>query len=458
MKIKPILAAILAVLLLTACAPITGVRALAADEREYTNVLDDLQKDGNFNVNDYLINEKDYSISVIQIAESTDGELFVYTYQPAFSTTPLEATSINISTAINDNLHYENYALKLLDSNGVFVKYLVKDMTVREEVVRYYDISAIYRAWNEELGDAAEDKVTANVISEIACRVGSCWTACTVNGEVSYYREDTNLIEVTSKYVSYVQYNNRTKPAWCNWGLGENDAVISWYVAFDTDIPIDELFEADVTYVYETRYGGLEGEIIDTTISLSKWFDNHFSKTENDREGNKETVTVKHSEKVNIQVADNNYFVKHRFKWNRIQSIDEFKEENLSPEAISNLSDSKWVLRFAETKLENAFLLVDEASLLKTYTNIYDVSVLRMKYKSEGKVYNQGVVDNKQYKRPGSKPDNKDTPLTFWEKVLAVLQMIPWWVWLIVLSPIIVPLAVKLIIALIESRKGSKKR
>ncbi len=84
MKIKPILAAILAVLLLTACAPITGVRALAASEKEYTNVLDDLQQDGNFNEHDYLINEKDYSISVIQIAESTDGELFVYTYQPAF--------------------------------------------------------------------------------------------------------------------------------------------------------------------------------------------------------------------------------------------------------------------------------------------------------------------------------------------------------------------------------------
>ena len=53
-----------------------------ADTPHYTSALTDLQKDSSFNIADYPDNAKDYSIRFIQIAESTDKELFVYTYQP----------------------------------------------------------------------------------------------------------------------------------------------------------------------------------------------------------------------------------------------------------------------------------------------------------------------------------------------------------------------------------------
>jgi len=76
--------AVLAVMLLILPLFLTGaagVTAFAA-ETDYTDALEDLQKDENFNVEEYPDNAKDYSIQVIQIAESTAGELFIYTYQP----------------------------------------------------------------------------------------------------------------------------------------------------------------------------------------------------------------------------------------------------------------------------------------------------------------------------------------------------------------------------------------
>ena len=121
-----------------------------ADTTIYTNILDDLKKDSNFNENDYKQVNTDYSINVIQIAESSDNELFIYTYQPSGQNYNLMATKINISQTTGDLLNYKNYSLTYLNSNGVFYKYKVNNFTISKEDIRYYDISSIYRAWNSQ--------------------------------------------------------------------------------------------------------------------------------------------------------------------------------------------------------------------------------------------------------------------------------------------------------------------
>ena len=45
-----------------------------AAEKQYTGVLQDLQKDSEFDTSAYPDKSDDFSIQVIQIAESTDGE------------------------------------------------------------------------------------------------------------------------------------------------------------------------------------------------------------------------------------------------------------------------------------------------------------------------------------------------------------------------------------------------
>ena len=68
-----------------------------AESTSYSDVLDDLRKDENFSLSTYPSMANDYSLQVIQIAESTGKELFVYVYQPSGQAKDLRASSINIA-------------------------------------------------------------------------------------------------------------------------------------------------------------------------------------------------------------------------------------------------------------------------------------------------------------------------------------------------------------------------
>ena len=97
--------------------------------------MEDLKKDTSFNPDNYPTKAGDYSLQVIQLAESVNKELFIYVYQPSGKTKNFKASSVNISTTINDSISYLNYKLELLNSNGVFYKYKVSGLTVKDESV-----------------------------------------------------------------------------------------------------------------------------------------------------------------------------------------------------------------------------------------------------------------------------------------------------------------------------------
>ena len=81
---------------------------MVSAETTYTDVLDDLRRDDSFQTSNYPERTGDYSLQIIQIAESVDRELFVYVYQPSGSRKDLRASSINISTTINDAISFIN--------------------------------------------------------------------------------------------------------------------------------------------------------------------------------------------------------------------------------------------------------------------------------------------------------------------------------------------------------------
>ena len=126
---------VLAILCLFSFLPITTILDTKADGTVYSTVLDDLQKDENFNIEDYPLIENDYSLKVIQVAESSDKELFIYVYQPSGEKEDLRATSINISTN-KESLLFIKYNLSLIHSSSVFYKYKVEELVVNNEEER----------------------------------------------------------------------------------------------------------------------------------------------------------------------------------------------------------------------------------------------------------------------------------------------------------------------------------
>lgn len=181
--------------------------AEASEEIEtpvYSNVMDDLKSDETFDPDEYPQNDDDNSLNVIQIAESTDKELFIYVYQPSGDYRSIKASSINIAKETDNslNLKFDNYPLTYINSSGVFYKYKVENFELTVGAVRYYNISQIMRPFEYMF----DDPPSSGTISETPCPVGQLWTAITLGDIVQYSMTASEVIEITQKYVGFLQY------------------------------------------------------------------------------------------------------------------------------------------------------------------------------------------------------------------------------------------------------------
>ncbi len=359
---------VIAVLILLVCLVMAlfnvNLETAFADDTGYTKVLEDLSEDTNFTTEDYPVNEDDHSLKVIQLAESTGGEIFLYVYQPSGN---LTATEIRMSTTIGDNTSPKDYDLRLLNTEGVFSKYKIQGVRVKEDVVRYYDLISIFREFNKDIDDNPDND---NTISQVTFKVGQLWTVVTYNGETSYHMTDSKVIEVTGKYAGFMRYSNAV--------AFNNSWTDAHFVAFSTDYAIDTLLQAEVYYV-ETYFKYVEASLTKPgyTVTLSGPTDM--------------TKVVKYDEVATM--TPNHEWFPNKYTWKRIQSVEEFKtQENLKDVTTENLEGMQWVLRFAETPYEGSL----NSTSMHTWYEVKDISILRLEFETEGEIYNLGVVDNKQ--------------------------------------------------------------
>ena len=442
---------ILLAFVLSVCAVFNAVHTLAtAEEITYTEVLTDLQKDSSFNADNYPTKADDYSLQIIQLAESVNKELFVYVYQP--SGDKVKASSINISTTINDEISYHNYKLELLNFDGTLFKYKVAGLEVKTVTVRYYAISSVYRPYNADIDD---NKSGNNTINEVNYAVNRQYCFGEINGKPYVNCVDIETIVVTDKFVGFVRYKDGFKLY-----VGACD---SHFVAFNTNKPMDKLLEADVYY---------------TTQSYD-WSSVPFV-------GVKETFGDKADKYAYLKYTDK---VEHTggglfagtYKWDRIQTIDDFiKGENreniyhgavldvktsskLTDEALTELKGKKWVLRFAETSYSLSGYSTT-GSTFESYTLVGDVTILRLKFETDGITYNLGVIDNKQ---SGSKdPSNEtDIDISLNKRGKMILYLLMLILLIILLAPIL-PYVLQAIVWIIslpfkgisEAVKSTKRR
>ncbi len=454
-RITYFITALFAVVLFVITAFVGGGAAVAyaADNVIYTNVIDDLKKDSGFKPSNYPENAEDYGLQVIQLAESADKELFVYVYQPSGQTKNFTACSVNISTTINDNISFINYKLQKLNSSGVFFKYKVSDFTVKTEPTRYYAISSIYRPFDESIDKPASD---GNTVTEVNYNVSKQYCFGEINGKPYVNCVDIETIVVTDKFVGFVRYKDGFKLY-----VGACD---SHFVAFNTDKPIDKLLEADVYYTMQ-KYSW-------SVVPL---------------QGEKETFGEKSENYAYLKYTDK---VEHTggglfagtYKWDRIETTQQFIAENdltqnvysgaiidvsvankITDEGKAALQGKKWVLRFAET----SYSLSGYPSTGSTFENttlVGDVTILRLKFETDGITYNLGTIDNKQ--TGSDKPINSEIFEIIinnrGKRILAILAAI---LLLIILAPLL-PYIIKFVVCVVSLPfkaiaalfKGIKKR
>lgn len=404
-----------------------------AESITYSGVLEDLKKDASFKPENYPSKADDYSLQIIQLAESSDKELFVYVYQPSGKAKNFKASSINISTTINDSISYLNYKLELLNSNGVFYKYKVKGLTVKDESVRYYAISSIYRPFDESIDKQASG---GNTVTEVNYAVNKQYCFGEINGKPYVNCVDIETIVVTDKFVGFVRYPDGFKLY-----VGACD---SHFVAFNTNKPMDKLLEADVYYTtqkYSSSWAAFVGE--------------------NETFGDKadKYAYLKYTDKV--EHTGGGLFA-GTYKWDRIQTVDDFiKNEDreqifsgavidvkisskLTDAALNELKGKKWVLRFTETDYT---LWSGQGSYGTFSTIVGDVTILRLKFETDGITYNLGVIDNKQ--TGGREPSNEtDIDISLNKRGKMILYLLMLILLIILLAPIL-PYIIRLVVWII---------
>lgn len=354
-----------------------------AESSGYSNALYDLQKDKNFRKSDYIKNSSDHSLELISIAEGDDQSLYVYVYQPS-ATEEILASSINIGLS-EESIDIQNYALEYINSDSVFFKYKVCDLTVSEESTRYYDITGIYRPWNSNFDEPASGD--DQIINEVVFDVSALWTVKTINGKPSYHKETIETIKITDKYVGFVRYK-------AGFHIIQS-ACDSHFVAFSTNKPIDELLEAKVYYQTQSYiHVVINSQFVDKE-EYGKSKDEYAYLTDKDK-----------------YYSGEGLFKTYNYYWNEIETVDEFfksvegKQEifngavfsvcrgiKVSTTAKNEIKTQKWVLRFAETPYDYT-----SSSIMSSteQTLVSNVSILRLKFKTDGITYDLGVIDNKQ--------------------------------------------------------------
>lgn len=399
----------------------------------YTDVLEDLKKDETFNADDYPVKENDYSLDVITIAESAEKELFVYVYQPSGEAVGIEASYITISNAYHNADNNHVYNLTLINRNGVFCKYLVKGFTISNEATRYYEVYDVLRPFNAEYGDK---EVEGNKVTNVTYKVAKQFTITEKDGDYLVGVTGTDTIDITEKFVGYVRYED---------GYNLNvTACDSHFVAFDTDKPIDNLYEASVYYTYQSY----------------TWYIGIGSK----QEYGDPLPGEKHLKGEEVVHEGHGLFA-GTYTWNRIETVERFISETestqnvysgavlnvttgnkINDEAKASLQSKKWVLRFVDTDYLSTSGM---SSSTISQTIVGDVKILRLKFETDGVTYNLGVVDNMQ--SGDVNPINTtSTSITFNDGFKILLGILLLIVLIVVLSPIL-PVVINVILTVIKA-------
>lgn len=427
------------------CVPVPA----SAEGKEYTGVSEDLQKDESFSESYYPVVADDYSLQTVQIAESSDKELFVYLYQPSGQAKDLRAASINISLSPRENVSdFRNYKLTYLNSSGTLYKYLVEGLTVSTAETRYYTITTVLRPFDASIDDEADH---GNTVDEVEYAVAKEYCFSVMNGKPFCRVLDIDTIEITDKFVGFVRYTNgfALYPSSCD----------SHFVAFSTDRDIDRLLEADVYYEYQ-----------DCSWSFATFVGERY--TFGERLEDYAYLTYEQK----VEHTGSGWFAP-TYTWDRIETVDEFIAENdltqnvysgalidvsvanqITEEGIAALKGKQWVLRFLETEYSTWF---GSGSNGYFSTLVGDVMILRLKFETDGVTYNLGVIDNKQ--TGSGEPINEEEvviqPSDGCKSFLSILLIL---VLLILLAPIL-PYIVKGIIWIISLpfkaiKKAKEKR
>lgn len=427
LKICNLISAICLAVLLCLFAVFGAISSITVYAAESPEVLQDLRKDKDFDESNYPYVKDDYGLYVIQVAESSNKELFVYAYQPCHDTYDLVGTKISISYGYSLNgsdLTPKLYNLRLISTSDTLDKYYVDGFTVPNDGDRYYNIVEIFRMVHSDLDESDE----AFPKTDIAYSVGQQWYVCDLNDSKHYEMNTFNTLAVETVFDGSLYFSSGV-----TWGslVGVDYDCDCWFYCFNVeDYVVKHIFDADLNYsIRDAARAGVGGEI-------------HYS---NEREN--KVLTLKDTD---VMTYKGSGLFSSSCEWNRILSSSEFIKiaEEQKVTFVENqkekIKSSQWVYTYLETEVlyYNVPLTTTRA---REYSDVYDVGLLRLHFQDvSGNYYNLGVVNDL------TDPDNISDGVAksdllfafeeFWKKFVKIILMIVGLILLVLLLNFVAPI------------------
>lgn len=375
----------------------------------YSDVLDDLSVDENFSIDDYPINQTDYSLHFIQVAESSDNALLAYVYQPSAGKNNVLAKKLRMS--VDGGQSYKDYNLTLLSRNSVFFKYKVDNYVTdyKSNQRRTYNIVQIMRSADAALGDTVVDG-NNNTISYIPYNVGYTFTVIYKAGEdkIYYGKEKLEVITVTDKYCGQLQFSNDNVTDFVTQlQLGTRTSGMLHFIAFNTDRPMDDLRKADIAYTLNTYTQTNSGNLFTAIFGIDNYRE-YITSAEY-------TATLS----ATVQESYQGGLFGHKYTWSQIMTKENFVNNvvtndsaffssDLTAAGAADIADKAWVLCFLVTdiySMDSAYGFGSWA-MKNQCSYVTDETILRLEFVTDGVLYNLGVVDN--YQSGDGVPDNTE--------------------------------------------------
>ena len=414
--------AIIAAALVVAFSTLFPTVGAVAEEKAGTGVMNDLSS-ASFDPQEYpektvkeLKAAGENLLQLIRIGEGVNDELYLYVYQPSDKEKEIEAVKVVIKqTADLEQTTANVYDLTLVSTEGVFDKYLVKDLKVLSSLsLRYYAITSLMRKYDKELD--ADISSSGGEINHVPEAVAQIWYARTTeSGAREYAYTQDKVVTITDKYHGFIRYPD-------GFSLLNNPYTDSHFIAFTTNYKIDELYSAEVYYTalaynYREYYDG------DIKVLKEKDLNHPVKKIRAEETGSN---------------SPNSWFSK-KYKWNRIEKLVDFltaEGPDMSGEAKESLGriqenageNGAFVLRFLETSYTRSIFTppMGGGPSIEEYetTKVSNVSILKLTFRTEGIPYTMGAIDTMV--TPDDIPDGgRDDALSLkelWENLKAAFN------------------------------------
>ncbi len=425
-RLRRVFTLLLAIMLtLSVFAPLLTIRASASSSP--SEVLQDLTKAENFKIEnfpnltlDYLkqVNEDtdktndQAHLEVIQIAEGSSGELYLYVYQATDKELDLTASAVLLSTEFTpdgQNINPEIYYLELVSTDSVFDKYVVKDFHVSEEPYRYYNIVTLYRNFNPAIDEVTAGGVIENF--ELGIGVGQQWCSYYENESIVYEMNTFETVDVNIGYTGSVSFYSGFQ-----FGniLGAFESGDLWFITFNVeDYIVKKIYDAYLTYKIRSK---------------EKFISTGINETEYGEWSEDIPVTLKSEDTATYE--GDGIFGKE-YTWNKITSSADFisqleaQDVRITDEAKSHLSQNAWVFAFLQTERKTNNYDIAQSTFS---SEVSSVTVIRLHFMDiKGDVYNLGVVSDRV--SPDDSPDafgsGSEIELPEWvQKLLMILSII----------------------------------